>query len=90
VDLKPLLQTTVMAQAAATHGLVPRPISFKGTVQTLDAFQPIIESAVLKTRCVDSNCMNTYWPPLQRIEWRIDRTASSPASRNTDAITTAG
>jgi DDE family transposase len=34
---------TIMAQAAATHGLVPRSISFKGTVQTLEAFQPVIE-----------------------------------------------
>ena len=34
---------TIMAQAAATHGLVPRSISFKGTIQTLEAFQPIIE-----------------------------------------------
>jgi hypothetical protein len=34
---------TVMAQAAATHDLMPRSISFKGTVQTLEAFQPLIE-----------------------------------------------
>jgi hypothetical protein len=34
---------TVMAQAAATHDLLPRSISFKGTVQTLEAFQPVIE-----------------------------------------------
>jgi hypothetical protein len=33
---------TVMAQAAAEHGLEPRSISFKGTVQTLEAFQPVI------------------------------------------------
>lgn len=34
---------TVMAQAAATHDLVPRSISFKGAMQTLEAFQPVIE-----------------------------------------------
>lgn len=34
---------TLMAQAAATHNLVPRSISFKGTMQTLEAFQPVIE-----------------------------------------------
>jgi hypothetical protein len=34
---------TVMAQAAATHDLVPRTISFKGTLQTLAAFQPLLE-----------------------------------------------
>jgi hypothetical protein len=37
------LVRTVMAQAAATHGLMPRSISFKGTIQTLEAFQPLIE-----------------------------------------------
>ena len=35
---------TIMAQAAATHDLLPRSISFKGTVQMLEAFQPVIES----------------------------------------------
>jgi len=34
---------TVMAQAAATHGLEPRSISFKGAMQTLEAFQPAME-----------------------------------------------
>ena len=34
---------TVMAQAAATHDLMPRSISFKGTIQTLEAFQPVME-----------------------------------------------
>ena len=33
---------TVMAQAAAKHGMEPRSISFKGAVQTLEAFQPVI------------------------------------------------
>src|SRR5260370_21695009 len=33
---------TIMAQAAATHGIEPRSISFKGAVQTLEAFQPVI------------------------------------------------
>jgi Transposase DDE domain len=34
---------TVMAQAAAMHDLLPRTISFKGTLQTLEAFQPLLE-----------------------------------------------
>ena len=34
---------TIMAQAAATHHLLPRSISFKGASQTLEAFQPMIE-----------------------------------------------
>jgi Transposase DDE domain len=33
---------TVMAQAAIKHGIEPRTISFKGTLQTLEAFQPVI------------------------------------------------
>ena len=33
----------VMAQAAARHDVPPRSISFTGTVQTLEAFQPLLE-----------------------------------------------
>jgi len=33
---------TVMAQAATKHDIEPRTISFKGTIQTLEAFQPLI------------------------------------------------
>lgn len=33
---------TVMAQAASNHNIQPRSISFKGAVQTLEAFQPLI------------------------------------------------
>jgi hypothetical protein len=33
---------TIMAQAASKHGLEPRAISFKGAVQTLEAFQPVL------------------------------------------------
>ncbi|QDT69155.1 Transposase DDE domain protein [Planctomycetes bacterium MalM25] len=34
---------TVMAQAAHKHSIEPRSISFKGAVQTLEAFHPVIE-----------------------------------------------
>jgi hypothetical protein len=34
---------TVMAQAAARHGVAPRSISFKGAVQTLEAFRPLLD-----------------------------------------------
>jgi hypothetical protein len=34
---------TIMAQAAATHDVLPRSLSFKGAVQTLQAFQPLLE-----------------------------------------------
>src|SRR3954451_163310 len=33
---------TIAAQAATRHGIEPRAISFKGVVQTLEAFQPVI------------------------------------------------
>jgi len=33
---------TIMAQAAKEHCLQPREISFKGTLQTLEAFQPLL------------------------------------------------
>ncbi len=33
---------TIIAQAATRHGLEPRSISFKGAMQTLEAFQPVI------------------------------------------------
>jgi hypothetical protein len=36
------LVRTIMAQAATEHGIEPRSISFKGAVQTLHAFQPVI------------------------------------------------
>jgi hypothetical protein len=34
---------TVMAQAAARHGVAPRTISFTGAMQTLEAFQSLLE-----------------------------------------------
>jgi hypothetical protein len=34
---------TIMAQAAAKHDILPRSISFKGSMQTLEAFQSLIE-----------------------------------------------
>ena len=33
---------TIMAQAASKHEIVPRTISFKGAIQTLEAFQPVV------------------------------------------------
>src|SRR5438067_2842564 len=37
------LLRTVMAQAAARHGVAPRSLSFTGAMQTVDAFQPLLE-----------------------------------------------
>ncbi|MGB3123170.1 MAG: transposase, partial [Pseudomonas sp.] len=33
---------TIIAQAASAHDVEPRTISFKGAIQTLEAFQPLI------------------------------------------------
>jgi hypothetical protein len=33
---------TIIAQAASKHDVEPRSISFKGAIQTLEAFQPLI------------------------------------------------
>ena len=40
---------TVMAQAAAKHDIVPRSISFTGALQTLVAFQPLLELRAAST-----------------------------------------
>ncbi|MEZ6103813.1 MAG: IS4 family transposase [Pirellulaceae bacterium] len=40
---------TVMAQAASRHRIEPRTISFKGTLQTLEAFQPLLATKDLST-----------------------------------------
>jgi hypothetical protein len=37
------LLRTVMAQAAARHGVEPRSLSFTGAMQTLEAFQPVLD-----------------------------------------------
>ena len=34
---------TIIAQAATKHEILPRTISFKGAIQTLEAFQPMID-----------------------------------------------
>jgi hypothetical protein len=42
---------TVMAQAAVQHGIPPRTISFKGALQTLQAFHPMIQQAATSELC---------------------------------------
>jgi Transposase DDE domain len=43
---------TIIAQAANKHHIEPRTVSFKGAVQTLEAFQPLIAS--------QGNCSSTH------------------------------
>jgi len=39
---------TAMARAAATHDILPRPISFTGAMQTLEAFQSLLQSGAAR------------------------------------------
>ena len=48
---------TIIAQAAATHSLVPRSISFKGACPMLEAFQPLIE---LQSACDPAHRLELY------------------------------
>ncbi len=55
---------TIMAQAATTHDLEPRSISFKGAIQSLEAFQPMI---ALKGEDDTSHCMWLFHALLDAI-----------------------
>lgn len=55
---------TIMAQAAAKHDREPRSISFKGAMQTLEAFQPLIE---LRTASDAKQRMRVYQDLLDAI-----------------------
>jgi hypothetical protein len=68
---------TVMAQAAATHDLVPRSISFKGTMQTLEAFQPVIELQTARARHIACGFTKNYSVPAQLIAWLTDPIVSN-------------
>jgi hypothetical protein len=46
---------TIMAQAASKHGKDPRSISFKGAIQTLEAFQPVIDMQGDRNAAVRTN-----------------------------------
>jgi hypothetical protein len=55
---------TIMAQAAATYGLLPRTISFKGTIQMLEAFEHLIEAQAAHAPL---NCSAAYRDLLHAI-----------------------
>jgi hypothetical protein len=50
---------TVMAQAAATHDVLPQSISFTGTMQTLEAFQPLLAGRAVCDRVSDLCALGT-------------------------------
>jgi hypothetical protein len=64
---------TIMAQAAAKHDIVPRSISFKGSMQTLEAFQPLIE---LRTASNAARRLRVYQDLLDAIA--TNRVANRP------------
>src|SRR5262249_47450510 len=51
------LMRTIMAQAASNHGIEPRSISFKGALQTLAAFQPLL---ALQGELDSAGCQEIY------------------------------
>jgi hypothetical protein len=75
---------TIMAQATIQHGIQPRQISFKGTVQTLAAFQPLMG---LNSCNAASSCEDLYRQLLQaiathRVADRPDRFEPRKRKRN--------
>ena len=64
---------TIIAQAAIKHGIDPRSISFKGAIQTLEAFQPVIAIQGQRNFAIR---MNLYQQLLDAIA--IHRVADRP------------
>ncbi len=66
---------TVIAQAASQHGILPRTISFKGTLQTVEAFQPLIgfQSDRSATACQQLYCHLLDAVASHRVADRPDR-----------------
>ena len=66
---------TIMAQAATKHSIEPRSISFKGAVQTLVAFQPLIairgQHDLMLRRCLYQQLLDAI--ALHRVGDRPDR-----------------
>jgi len=81
---------TVMAQAAGRHGIEPRSISFKGALQTLEAFQPVIalvgrgDSALLRSlyeRLLDAVASHRVGDRPDRYEPRRRKRRPKPYDR---------
>ena len=78
---------TIIAQAATKHEIEPRSISFKGTIQTLEAFQPLIAHHNPRSGA-DLSCLYEQLLDaiaklrLPNIVWATVQTASNLDSRN--------
>lgn len=55
---------TIIAQAAINHHMEPRTISFKGSIQTLEAFQPLI---ALQGECSSMHRLHLYQQLLDAV-----------------------
>jgi hypothetical protein len=55
---------TIIAQAAINHHVEPRSISFKDTIQTLEAFQPLI---ALQGECSSTHRRHLYQQLLDAV-----------------------
>jgi hypothetical protein len=68
---------TVMAQAAAKHDLPPRSLSFTGAMQTLEAFQPLLELGPPTTPQAACACTRNCWTPSPAIRSPTGPTVTS-------------
>ena len=73
---------TVMAQAAARDGVPPRSISFKATLQVLEAFRPLMPPRPTAARATGRRCMSRSSRPSPSTASPIGPTASSLAWPN--------
>jgi hypothetical protein len=84
------LLRTVMAQAAARHGVAPRSLSFTGAMQTLEAFRPLLEFGAAQDAAGRLRLYHDLLDAIatHRVGDRPDR--YEPRVKSGDAITTAG
>ena len=81
---------TIMAQAATKHGIDPRSISFKGAVQTLEAFQPVIAiQGEHDSSLPQAAFTSSYSTPSLSIASPTDPIGTNHASESGDPNTTA-
>lgn len=73
---------TIMTQATAKHEIEPRSISFRGAVQLLEAFQPMISLRAQRDGVFHRHLYRSYWRPSPSIESQIDRTDMNVAAKN--------
>lgn len=76
---------TIMAQTATKHDIEPRTISFKGAIQTLEAFQPLIAMQGDRDWAHRQDLFtNSYLTWLLRIELPTDPIVGNHGKENVD------